>query len=368
MIKTPVSILQEMMVKKQTVPDYELIHDGGGTHMNTFTYRVSCDGLSAIGIGRSKKDAKHEAAKAMLEAIAAHRGYLQLPASPSQSPQRTPLPPVIPETQRLPPDVPFVNAVGALKEVCGENNLQEPEYIQISDVGPPHAKIFTLQCKVANFKEFGIAKTKKQAKQEAAKKMLHKITDLVAESQDRQDPFNLEFEKNEEESTSNNMAKALYPSLSNLPLQTKVNLGYKLVDYHCKIKDSFNVDMLDDFIDKLQCLNTQYELVRHSNVSEEFVQQFLLSLKTLLLTMELNVAIIPLRCKDNNNYVIAARLTTSPEIVQLALGATETEAKLNALVKVIKYVLFFISKEQIVEAQSKESGDKQLVDTILHSE
>ncbi|XP_015432542.1 PREDICTED: RISC-loading complex subunit tarbp2-like [Dufourea novaeangliae] len=216
----------------------ELIHDGGGTHMNTFTYRVSCYGISAIGIGRSKKDAKHEAAKAMLEAIAAHRGYLQLPASPSQSPQRTPLPPVIPETQRLPPDVPFVNAVGALKTIVIENNLQEPEYIQISDVGPPHAKIFTLQCKVANFKEFGIAKTKKQAKQEAAKKMLHKITDLVAESQDRQDPFNLEFEKNEEESTSNNMAKALYPSLSNLPLQTKVNLGYRLLDYHSKVKDS----------------------------------------------------------------------------------------------------------------------------------
>lgn len=115
MSKTPVSILQEMMVKNLSIPAYELIHDGGGSHINTFTYRVTCDGLTATGTGRSKKDAKHEAAKAMLETIAEHRGYLQLPASPAQSPVRTPLPPVVPEVQRIPPDVPFVNAVGALQ-------------------------------------------------------------------------------------------------------------------------------------------------------------------------------------------------------------------------------------------------------------
>lgn len=115
MNKTPVSILQEMMVKNLSIPTYELIHDGGGSHINTFTYRVTCDGLIATGMGRSKKDAKHEAAKAMLETIAEHRGYLQLPASPAQSPVRTPLPPVVPEVQRIPPDVPFVNAVGALQ-------------------------------------------------------------------------------------------------------------------------------------------------------------------------------------------------------------------------------------------------------------
>lgn len=115
MDKTPVSILHEIMAKNLATPNYELIHDGGGTHINTFTYRVTCEGLTATGVGRSKKDAKHEAAKAMLEAIAAHRGYLQLPASPAQSSVRTPLPPTIPEVKRTPPDEPFINAVGALQ-------------------------------------------------------------------------------------------------------------------------------------------------------------------------------------------------------------------------------------------------------------
>lgn len=115
MSKTPVSILQEMMVKNKITPNYELIHDGGGSHMNVFAYQVKCDDLIASGIGRSKKDAKHEAAKAMLETIATKRGYLQLPASPAQSPIRTPLLPIIPEISRIPPDIPFVNAVGALQ-------------------------------------------------------------------------------------------------------------------------------------------------------------------------------------------------------------------------------------------------------------
>lgn len=117
MSKTPVSILQEMMVKMQMIPNYELIHDGGGTHMNTFTYRVTCEGLIATGTGRSKKDAKHEAAKAMLEKIAVHRAYPQLPASPLQSPVKQSTPSSVPASPRIPPNEPFVNAIGALQVI-----------------------------------------------------------------------------------------------------------------------------------------------------------------------------------------------------------------------------------------------------------
>ena len=103
-------------MKKKVVPNYELIYDGGGTHDNTFTYQVSCDGLVARGTGRCKKDAKHEAAKAMLEAIAAHRAYPQLPASPAPSPVKTP-----PTTEETYPkkssNMPFLNAIGALAVV-----------------------------------------------------------------------------------------------------------------------------------------------------------------------------------------------------------------------------------------------------------
>jgi hypothetical protein len=38
--KTPVSILQEMCIRNGDVPQYELIHDGGGSHEAIFKYRV----------------------------------------------------------------------------------------------------------------------------------------------------------------------------------------------------------------------------------------------------------------------------------------------------------------------------------------
>lgn len=113
--KTPVSMLQEMMQKKGSPPNYELIHDGGGTHQNIFTYKVTCFGLSAEGTGRNKKDAKHEAASAMLETMAKHNALPQLPASPCDTPVRTPLPMELPTCPKSPVDQPFRNTIGELQ-------------------------------------------------------------------------------------------------------------------------------------------------------------------------------------------------------------------------------------------------------------
>nr|XP_033322694.1 interferon-inducible double-stranded RNA-dependent protein kinase activator A homolog [Megalopta genalis] len=333
MIKTPVSILQEMMVKQQSVPDYQLIHDGGGTHMNTFTYQVTCDGLTANGTGRSKKDAKHEAAKAMLETIATHRGYLQLPAPTSQSPLRTPLPPVIPETERLPPNVPFVNAVGALKELCLENSLQEPQYVQVSDVGPPHRKIFTFLCNVANFRETGVARTKKQAKQEAAKKMLHKLTDLVAD-------LNIITElgdKEEETDPTSETAKSLYPTLSRLPNAKKINLGYKISEYHIKVKESIDSALCQEFVTKLDTLVPE----DCSNITPEFVQEFQLSLQDLLFSVNLELSSIFIKPLKEDIYITAIKVNTSPDTVQIASGNSKERATFYALLKIIKTLKFF---------------------------
>ncbi|XP_053989742.1 RISC-loading complex subunit TARBP2-like [Hylaeus volcanicus] len=320
MSKTPVSILQEMMVKKQTVPDYELIHDGGGTHINTFTYKVTCDGLSANGTGRSKKDAKHEAANAMLQAIAAHRGYPQLPASPAQSPLRTPLPPTVPESQRLPPNVPFVNAIGALQDICLENNLEEPDYVLISDVGPPHAKIFTMQCLVATFKEVGIARTKKQAKQDAAKKMLDKITDLVADLKD----IDLCCSKSDNE----------------LPMTKKSNLGFKVSEYHTKFRNSFSTNECEDIIQKLESLIPQE--YNNSNISEDFVEDFFSKVKEFLSTLDLNISAMHLECVNSESYIVALRLNTSPKIVQISVEKTIAEAKFYTILKLINSVVLLL--------------------------
>nr|XP_034191620.1 RISC-loading complex subunit TARBP2-like isoform X1 [Osmia lignaria] len=331
MNKTPVSILQEMMVKKHTVPNYELIHDGGGTHMNTFTYQVTCDGLSATGTGRSKKDAKHEAAKAMLETIAAHRGYPQLPASPAQSPVRTPLPQPVPEVPRIPPNVPFVNAIGALQDLCVENNLQEPQYTQISDVGPPHAKIFTIQCGVSTFKEVGVARTKKQAKQEAAKKMLEKISDLVSSIED-------DINDTTNEDKSNALAKANYLLLSRLPSSKKVNLGIKIAEYHTKLKSSFTSTVCDDLIQTLESLIPE----DYNDVSEEFVEDLLSKFSDFLLTLNLQIEVKTMKSNVPDKHVVIMKIDSSPPISQVSCENTMTQARFTAIQELINIMIFFL--------------------------
>ncbi|KAK2587046.1 hypothetical protein KPH14_011000 [Odynerus spinipes] len=333
MNKTPVSILQEMMVKKHMVPDYVLIHDGGGTHMNTFTYRVTCEGLSATGTGRSKKDAKHEAAKAMLETIAAHRGYPQLPASPAQSPVRTPLPAAAPASPRIGANVPFVNAIGALQALCIDNTLEEPQYIPISDEGPPHARIFTYQCVLSTFKEEGIATTKKQAKHEAARKMLNRIKDLV------DDPNLLQRNtKNSQSKISDiiasNIAKERYPELSKLPTK-KVKLGLKISDYHIKLKNSFTPDECKELLEHLNSIIVNSD---KKDVDEivNFTQN---KFQDILATSDVEITVETLQTSKEGIFMVAMRLSASPILVQCGTGKTENEAKFNAILNLINTII-----------------------------
>ncbi|XP_043493171.1 RISC-loading complex subunit TARBP2-like isoform X1 [Polistes fuscatus] len=320
MNKTPVSILQEMMVKKKMIPNYDLIHDGGGTHVNTFTYRVSCEGLTATGTGRNKKDAKHEAAKAMLEKIAAHRAYPQLPASPAQSPVRSPIPTVVPASPRIPPNEPFINAIGALQSVCGDNCLEEPKYISISDEGPPHAKIFTYQCILSMFKEIGVATTKKQAKHEAARKMLNRIKDLVVISY----PELL----NDDYDVVNSSSNASKIS------QKKVNLGLKISEYHLALK-KFITLMEKEIL-------TDLKLIKLDMDKSELPDDILKRLETILTPLAISYNVTSLVSNVSDNFIVCIDLDTSPSIVQCGMGKSKEEATFKAIAEIIDCLIILL--------------------------
>lgn len=68
-VKTPVAILNEIMVKIRSTVVYELCPDELKCNPPVFTYKVTCDGVATLGSGRSKKEAKQNAAQAMLDKI-----------------------------------------------------------------------------------------------------------------------------------------------------------------------------------------------------------------------------------------------------------------------------------------------------------
>jgi len=104
--------------------------------------------LLAIGSGRSKKEAKHDAAQCLLNRLNA-QGVTSasdpdtvdvLDVSDITSPYKGML---------------QENAVGALQELCMLNDIPVPEYTVTGDEGPAHAKQFTIMCQVSKLQESG---------------------------------------------------------------------------------------------------------------------------------------------------------------------------------------------------------------------
>ncbi|XP_063635970.1 RISC-loading complex subunit tarbp2-like isoform X4 [Cydia splendana] len=176
MMKTPITVLQELMVKFSQSPEYECIAQSGPQHLAVFEYRCSARGHVVSATARSKKEAKQEAARLMLARLAA--AGLNVPA-----PYAAPCPP-------CPPAVGDGDAVAAgsgsrsykalLKELCQEYNLPGPEYTLEGDTGPAHARRFTARGAVGAHARVASATTKKAAQQLAAQQLYHYLRENLA--------------------------------------------------------------------------------------------------------------------------------------------------------------------------------------------
>ncbi|XP_045764011.1 transcription factor SOX-3-like isoform X2 [Maniola jurtina] len=189
MMKTAVTVLQEMMVKMNQVPEYECISQSGPQHQATFEYRCVAQGVAVTGVARSKKEAKQEAARRMLLTLHA-RG---LPVPPPYAAALSPEPPE-------PSDNPALEAgggggggggagagaldtrsyVAVLRELCEEYRLGEATYELVGDTGPPHLRHFTVRAALGLHSRTATATTKKQARQLAAEHLYTYLRENLA--------------------------------------------------------------------------------------------------------------------------------------------------------------------------------------------
>nr|ARS01459.1 dsRNA binding protein 1 [Artemia franciscana] len=177
-VKTPVSLLQELYVKKGITPKYDLVQIEGAIHEPTFKYRVTVGDLVATGSGQSKKKAKHTAAMTILEKIrAAAATKAKDEAAKKLQGSNLSL-----ECFSSPYDDGFDgNPIGRLQELCIAKRFSPPGYLIASEVGLPHDRIFNMVCIVDVYKETGSGKSKKLAKRQAAIKMIETIKDVPVE-------------------------------------------------------------------------------------------------------------------------------------------------------------------------------------------
>ncbi|KOX67534.1 Interferon-inducible double stranded RNA-dependent protein kinase activator A [Melipona quadrifasciata] len=159
--KTPVSILQELLSRRGTTPKYELIQVEGAIHEPIFRYRVTVADVvvdpivSAMGTGKSKKEAKHAAARAVLDKLC--RLNSETPDSP--------LPNNLPDSENMQElsgygeEKIITNPIGALQEMCMSRHWPPPKYTIENEEGLPHERQFTIVCSVLKYREVGQGKT-----------------------------------------------------------------------------------------------------------------------------------------------------------------------------------------------------------------
>ncbi|XP_047989530.1 RISC-loading complex subunit TARBP2-like isoform X2 [Leguminivora glycinivorella] len=176
MMKTPITVLQELMVKFSESPEYECVAQSGPQHLAVFEYRCAARGHVVSATARSKKEAKQEVARLMLARLAA--AGLSVPPPYAAPAAAAP----------LACDEPSAGAVGTgsrsykalLKELCQEYNLPGPEYTLEGDTGPAHARRFTARCAVGAHARIASATTKKAAQQLAAQQLYQYLRENLA--------------------------------------------------------------------------------------------------------------------------------------------------------------------------------------------
>ncbi|XP_031783443.1 interferon-inducible double-stranded RNA-dependent protein kinase activator A homolog isoform X6 [Nasonia vitripennis] len=172
--KTPVSVLQELLSRRGTTPKYELVQIEGAIHEPTFRYRVTVADVVAMGTGRSKKEAKHAAAKAVLDKL----------IGVNTENAEAPIPNSIPDSQNIQEiqsgygeEKVVNNPIGSLQEMCMSRHWPPPKYSMEGEEGLPHERQFTIVCSILKYRQVGQGKSKKLAKRQAAHKMWQSLQD-----------------------------------------------------------------------------------------------------------------------------------------------------------------------------------------------
>ncbi|XP_001655660.2 uncharacterized protein LOC5575294 [Aedes aegypti] len=213
--KTPITELQELCVsKKAPHPLYTFTGeeiDGGNPNSKVFTTSVLALGFTSSGIGRSKKDSKHDAAYKLLKLLF-ENGLSDIDVDNDEH---------------------FLavlssDKVTEVRDICVQRNFEMPEFNCVRSSGPSHAPEFEYECRIGAIVRRGIHKTKKGAKQAACNEMIKTLQAMPVEDSEMQvQPLNLaaEIDLNEDEHIIRT-----YRELINSDIKKK--LGVKIADRH----------------------------------------------------------------------------------------------------------------------------------------
>lgn len=193
---------------------------------------------------------------------------------------------------------------------------------------------------MSNFVEEGVQSTKKQAKHEAARKMVERIKGLVNQmnsTDDKEESLNSSV--TDETEIMNRNAKEYYQALNKST--RKINLGIKLAEYHIKWRDSLEEDKRNKMLEELDCINFN-ETCDDTDELNKLIRETLSRLETILLEVNVTVNTKDILA-DNNYFMKTIELNTCPLLTQIGMGKTKQEALWNALFQMINSLKLLLS-------------------------
>lgn len=213
-----------------------------------------------------------------------------------------------------------------------------PVYTQISDVGPPHARVFTMECRVWTIIEEGIATTKKEAKHLAAVQVLKRLRIIIESDTHEKPPQKEEFITYDPKKV-----EEYYYEHSKL-CSKKLNLGIKVNDYHLKLKSNFSEEQGKQIIHSL--LNIASQLPENDDDSglklEENFSNVMTKFREYTHTLEFEVEESTLEPRSDV-FNCAIQILSGPDIFEFAIHKVEIQAKIIALKRAIQAMILFLS-------------------------
>uniref|UniRef100_A0A2A4JKC6 DRBM domain-containing protein n=2 Tax=Heliothis virescens TaxID=7102 RepID=A0A2A4JKC6_HELVI len=221
-MKTAVTVLQEMMVKLGLTPEYECIAQSGPQHQAMFDYRCVACGVVVTASARSKKEAKQEVARLMLQQLS--RRGLPVPPPYAAPPPAHLAPHDAHDAQAAAGAAPDARSyVALLKELCAEYRLAGVQYELVGDTGPPHLRHFTVRARIGQHERVATSTTKKTARQLAAEALYSYLRENLAR---------VTRDFNEEDALVRAHEKAMERYTDNEEQPRRPDLGQRISEYH----------------------------------------------------------------------------------------------------------------------------------------
>ena len=155
--------------------------------------------------------------------------------------------------------------------------------------------------------------------------MLDKLTNLVPELK-----ISCDSELVQQADISQEIAKTRYPTLSKLPISKKINLGVKLAEYHIQLKSQFDNELRQDLIEKLSAISPSSEnSINRATLLAKFEE--------ILMSIGLNITVTTI--SSSKDILVGMTISTSPNIIEIGLAKTKTEAELDAILKLVNTMI-----------------------------